>query len=98
MVDRPSEVDQVRLFIRNLRPTYRQHLWLTRFEIFITQRNIGTLVEELARKTPIMVTIRKTSTITRIKRLVDLCGKEVHAINRYTEYTPIKASYTQALE
>jgi len=52
IVDQPSEAEQVRLFIRNLQPTCRQHLLFMPFENFIALRNLGTLPEEeLARDT-----------------------------------------------
>jgi len=44
--------DQVRLFIRNLYATYKQHLRFTPIENFMTLRNVGMLLEEeLARET-----------------------------------------------
>ena len=46
MVDQPSEADQIRLFIRNLQPTYMQHLKFMASENFTTLGNIGMLVEE----------------------------------------------------
>jgi len=53
MVDRLLEADQVRLFIKNLQSTYRQHMQLTSFEDFSTLQNAGMQVEEdLARKHP----------------------------------------------
>lgn len=46
MVDQPSEANQVRLFMRSLQPTYRQHMWFTPFKNFTALRNVGMLVEE----------------------------------------------------
>ena len=41
----------MRLFIRNLRATYRQHLWFTPFGNFTALRIVGILFEEqLARE------------------------------------------------
>ena len=54
MANQPSEADQVRSFIRNLQPTYRQHMLFMPFENFTTLRNTGMLLEEkLAMETPV---------------------------------------------
>jgi len=46
MVDQSSKVNQVRLFISNLQPIYREHLQFMLFENFIALRNVGMQVEE----------------------------------------------------
>ena len=53
MVDRPSEVDQVRLFIKNLQFAYMQQLQFTPFENFTTLRDADMLAEQkLAKEEP----------------------------------------------
>jgi len=53
MADSNEVADRVTLFIKNLQPTYKQHLRFTPFENFATNKNIGMLVEdELAREMP----------------------------------------------
>ena len=52
VVGRPSEVDQLRLFIRNLQLTYKQHLKFTPFDNFASLKKGGMLIEEeLLKKT-----------------------------------------------
>ena len=88
MVDRPSEVDQVRLLIRNLQPTYRQHLQFTLIDNFFTLRNVGMLiVEELARETHAKAGWKNNSQ-NKEKKTGSSSNKEVHAINFYMKYTP----------
>ena len=100
MVDRLLEADQVRLFIRNLQPTYRKHLRFTHFENFTTSRNVGMLVEEeLAREAPTKAGNNlKSNNQNKDKKTSGSTRKEVHALNHYTEYTLIGATYTWALE
>ena len=46
MANQPLEANQVRLFIRNLLPTWRQHMRLIPFETFIALKNAGMLLED----------------------------------------------------
>ena len=46
MVDRPSKINKVRMFIKNLQHMYKQHLTFIPFENFITLRHVSMLVEE----------------------------------------------------
>jgi len=46
MADRPSKANQVRLFIRSLKPTYKTHLKFTPFYHSPAIRNIGMLIKE----------------------------------------------------
>jgi len=92
------EANQVKLFIRNLEPTYK-HLRFTPFENFITLRNVCMLVEEdLARKTSTKATTKwKNNYCNKGKKHSGSISKEVHGLNHYTEYTPIGTTYAKAL-
>jgi len=53
MVDQPSETDYIRLFIRNLQPTYNKHLRFTPFKNFVTFISLGMLMKkEMAKEMP----------------------------------------------
>ena len=59
LVDGSSEANKVRLFIRNVQPTYKHPLRFMPFRNFIALRNVGLAIEEeLSRETP-----TKTSSI-----------------------------------
>jgi len=87
MVDHPSKVDQVRLFINNPQPTCIQHWRFMPFENFTTLRNIGMLVEEeLAREIPTKDTnTQKGKYQNRGKKDNGFISKELHVVDRYTD-------------
>ena len=77
MMDRPSEANQVRLFIGHLQPAYKQQLWFIPFEKFLTLMNVWMqLEEELVRETPVK-TIWKSNRQNKEKKVGDSSNKEV---------------------
>ncbi|KAJ8422699.1 hypothetical protein Cgig2_031933 [Carnegiea gigantea] len=100
MVDQLSKVGQLRSFIKNLQPTYREHLRFTPFENFITLSNVSMLVEEkLAQEVPTKVTNNsKGNNQNRDKKNNGSKSEEVYFLNSYIKYILIRTTYTQALE
>ena len=94
IVGRSFQIDQVRLFIRSHQPSYYQHLRFTPFESFIALRNLDMLVEEELSKEVSAKTGNKWRNNHQNKDKEASSPKEVHAVNRITEYTSMRTTYT----